>query len=147
MRKLSKSITVVLILLAILLEWIVEQKNINHSIAEKYIGQCVAIEFDGADAFQSASKTAILFKSKGFQGPIEALFIISDNEIEKLQILKSNEGLDKSALNSPKFLKSFELNVHDLPLDVDAVSGATISSQIIIDEMNRYIKEWNKKYD
>ena len=125
----------------------VDQKSVHQIIAEKHIGECEAVEFLGAEAFQSSDKTAIVFESEGFQGPIEALFVMSNNEIEKLVILKSNEGLNKSALDNDNFLKSFEQNVENLPLDVDAVSGATISSQIVIDEMNQIIKEWNKKND
>lgn len=145
--KFAQSITIILLLVAALVEWVANQKNANHILAEKHIGKCEAVQFPGADAFQSSNKTAIIFKSDGFQGPIEAMFVLSNNTIEKLVILKSNEGLDKSALNNPEFLKSFEQNAQDLPLDVDAVSGATISSQIVIDAMNRCIKEWNKKND
>jgi len=145
--KFAKSITIILLLIAALVEWVANQKNANHIIAEKHIGKCKAVQFPGADAFHSFNKTAIIFECDGFHGPIEAMFVLSNNKIEKLVILNSSEGLDKSALNNPGFLKSFEQNVRDLPLDVDAVSGATISSQIVIDEMNRYIKEWNKKND
>ncbi len=142
--KLATSISILLLLVAAIVEWGVDQKSAYQIIAEEHIGTCEATEFLGAKAFQSSNKTAIFFKCTGFQGSIEGLFVISNNEIEKLMILKSNESLDKSALNYYNFLKSFEQNIEDLPIDVDAVSGATISSQIIIDEMNQIIKEWNK---
>lgn len=145
--KLSTSITIGLLLLAVLVEGFVDQKTAGHLIAEQYIGECKAVDFSGAEAFQSTNKTAILFKSKGFQGPIEALIVISGNEVEKLEIIKSNEGLDKLALDSHDFLMSFENNTMDLPLDVNAVTGATISSQIVIDELNKTIKEWNNRND
>lgn len=145
--KSATSFTIGLLILAALVEWVVDQKNANHIIAEEYIGECIAVAFSGADAFQSSNKTAIVFKCPGFQGPIRALFIISNHEIEKLLILKSNEGLNKSALTNFEFLSSFEQNVKNLPLNIDAITGATISSQIIIDEMNRHIKEWNKNND
>ena len=143
--KIATGISISLLLLAALVEWTVDQNSASHIIAEKYIGECEAVKFPGVDAFQAADKTAIIFESEGFHGPIVALIVISNNEIEKLVILRSNGGLDRSALNDPGFLKSFQQNVEDLPLDVDAVSGATISSQIVIDEMNRIIKEWNTK--
>jgi Na+-translocating ferredoxin:NAD+ oxidoreductase RnfG subunit len=138
-------ITIALLLLATIVEGVVDQKTANQIIAEKYIGECGAVAFTGADAFQSSDQIAIIFKIPGFQGPIEAMIILSNNEIEKLLILKSNEGLDKSALDNRDFLESFEQKVKDLPLEVDAIAGATITSQIVIDEMNRIIKEWNKK--
>ena len=147
MVKLTKSGTIVLLLLAILVEWVVDQKIPRHIIAEKYIGKCKAIEFSGADAFQSDNKTAIIFSCEGFQGSIEALFVISNDKVEKLYFLKSNEGLDRSVLKNLDFLKSFERNINDVPFDVDAITGATVSSQIVIDEMNLRIKEWNKKND
>jgi Na+-translocating ferredoxin:NAD+ oxidoreductase RnfG subunit len=147
MLKITTSCTIVLLLVAVLVEWLVEQKTQHHIIAEKYIGTCVSVEFSGADAFQSTNKTAIIFKCEGFHGSIKALFIISGDKIEKLQLLKSNEGIDKSVLENRHFLKSFQRNIEDLPMDVDAITGATISSQIVIDEMNRHIKEWNKKND
>ncbi len=145
--KLATIITAAILLLAVIVEWGVAQKTQKHIIAEKYIGKCEAVNFPRENAFQSSSKTALFFKCKGFQGPIEGLYIISNNEIEQLLILKSNEGFDKLVLNNPKFLNSFKRNVLDLPFDVDAVAGATISSQIVIDEVNRQIKEWNKKDD
>ncbi len=145
--KLATGISILLLLLAAIVEWVVDQKSAHQIIAEKHIGECEAVEFPGAEAFQSSDKTAIVFKSEGFQGPIEALFVISNNEIEKLVILKSNEGLNKSVLTNPNFLKSFEQNIENLPLDVDAISGATISSQIVIDDMNQIIEDWYKNND
>ncbi len=142
--KLATCISILLLLMAATVEWAVDQKSAYHIVAEKHIGECEAVRFQGAEAFQSSDKTAIVFECQGFQGPIEALFVITNNKVDKMVILKSNEGLDKSALTSPSFLKSFQQKVEDLPLDVDAVSGATISSQIVIDEMNQIIKEWNK---
>lgn len=147
MMKLTTTITIVFLLLAVLCEWLIDQKTPYHMIAENHIGKCETIEFSGADAFQSDNKTAIIFTCKGFQGSIKALVLVSSDEIEKVHVLKSNEGLNKSVLENLNFLKSFERNIHDLPLDVDAITGATISSQIVIDEMNRHIKEWNKKND
>ena len=147
MIKLGSIITIILLLIVAIVEFGVDQKTPNHLIAEKHIGKCEAIEFLKEEVFQSSNQTTIFFKCKGVQGPIEVLFIISNNEIEKLLILKSNEGIDKLALNNTEFLKAFQQNMLDLPIDVDAVSGATISSQIIIDEMNKHVKEWNKKDD
>jgi hypothetical protein len=140
--KLGTGITIAFLLIAALVEWRLGD-SVNHFIAEKYIGECESIPFPNADAFQSSTKTVIIFNCDGSQGSIDALFILSKDEIEKLVILKSNEGLNKAALNNTTFLTSFEQDRHNLPLDVDAISGATISSQIIIDEMNQHIKEWN----
>ena len=123
LMKIATSITIILLFLAALVEGLVNQKSANHIIAEKHIGNCEVIKFQGAEAYQASNKTAILFKSEGFHGPIEALFVISNSEIEKLVILKSNEGLDKSSLNDSNYLKSFQQNVLDLPFDVDAVAG------------------------
>lgn len=147
MLKLKTSSTIVFLLLAVLVEWMIVQKTPHHIVAEKYIGTCEAIKFSGADAFQSSNKTAIIFECKGFQGSIKALVVISSDEIEKIHILKSYEGLDKSVLENSNFLKSFERDIQDIPFDVDAITGATISSQIVIDEMNLHIKEWNKMND
>jgi len=141
--KLSTSITIGLMLLAVLVELMVDQKSAGQLIAEQYIGECKSVSFSKTTAFQSSNKTAIFFKFKGFQGPVEALLVITNKKIEKLVIIKSNEGLDKSALDDPNFLKSFEQNLLDKPIIVDAVSGATISSQLIIDKINKILKEWN----
>lgn len=139
--KLISGITISLVLLAGSIEWIVDQKSAGHISAEKHIGDCRAIEFSGVEAFRSSDKTAVIFKSDGVQGPIEALFVLSNDSIELLEILRSNEGLNRSALNDPHFLRSFQKNLQDLPLKIDAVTGATISSQIVIDEINRIIKD------
>lgn len=144
MIKTATIITLVLILLAFFAELMVDQKTPHYIVAEKHIGKCEAIEFSGADAFQSNNKTAIIFACEGFQGTIETLIVISNDEVEKIIILKSNEGLNKSGLDNHIFLKAFERNIDNLPFDIDAITGATISSQIIIDEMNLHLKEWNK---
>lgn len=145
--KLSYGISIGLLLFAVILESVVDQPSAAHKIAEQYIGVCEAVEFDGASAFQSSDKTAIVFESEGFQGPIQALFIITNEEIEKLAIVRSMDGMDRSILKDPEFLTSFEQNTKELPIQVDAISGATISSQIIIDDMNRHLKKWNEKDD
>ncbi len=139
--KLATGITILLLLIAAIVEGVVDQKSPYQIIAEKHIGDCEAVEFPGAEAFQSNDTTAIVFKREGFQGSIEALLVISNRKIEKLLILKSKEGLNKSVLNNDDFLQSFEQNIEDLPIEVDAVSGATVSSQIVIDEVNLIIEE------
>ncbi len=147
MKKIATITTVIVLMMAAIVEWRIDQRDVNHILAERYIGKCEPITFPGAKAFQSSDKTAVIFTQEGFQGTIEGLFVLSNNEIEQLVILKSFEGLDNTVLSNAKFLQSFERNVMDLPLDIDAISGATISSQIVIDEMNRCLKEWNKKND
>jgi len=143
--KLVSGITISLVLLAGSIEWMVDQKSVGHISAEKHIGDCRAIEFSGAEAFRSSDKTAVIIKAEGVQGPIEALFVLSNDSIELFEILRSNEGLNRSALNDPHFLRSFQQDLKDLPLKVDAVTGATISSQMIIDELNRIIKDRYEK--
>ncbi len=140
----STIITIGLFLIAAIAESVVDGKSAHHLLAEKTIGPCNVVSFSETKAYQGSDRTAIVIECAGAQGRIEGLLILSENEIEELVILRSREGLNRSALKDPEFQRSFQQNIDELPLEVDAVSGATVSSQIVIDEVNRCVKEWKK---
>jgi hypothetical protein len=99
---------------------------------------------DAADppAFQSGSRAALFFERMGMQGRIRGVVVVEDDRVVDLLILQSREGLDHDAFDSPDFRTSFRDRPAKPPLIVDAVSGATISSQAVTDAVNVRLAQW-----
>lgn len=99
---------------------------------------------DAADApaFRAGSRAALFFERKGMQGLIRGAVVVEDDRVVDLLILQSREGLGKDVLDSPGFLALFRDRPAKPPLTVDAVSGATISSQALTDAVNARLAQW-----
>ncbi len=99
---------------------------------------------DAADppAFQAGSRAALFFERKGMQGLIRGVVVVEGDRVVDLLVLQSREGLDHDALDSSDFRTSFRDKPAKPPLIVDAVSGATISSQAVTDAVNVRLAQW-----
>ena len=95
-------------------------------------------------AFQAGSRAALFFERRGMQGLIRGVVVVEGDQVVDLLILQSREGLDHNALDSPGFRSSFRHRPAKPPLIVDAVSGATISSQAVTDAVNVRLAQWVK---
>lgn len=78
----------------------------------------------------------------GFGGEIKVRLTVKDNKLEKVEIL-SAENETKDYLESAK--KILDDAVDKQSVDVDTVSGATLSSNGIISAMKEAIKNGKKK--
>ena len=123
------------------------QSETDRELAENLLGsaevqQVQLSDADDPPAFQAGSRAALFFERMGMQGLIRGVVVIEDDRVIDLLVLQSHEGLDHDALDAPDFSASF----HDLPakppLIVDAVSGATISSQAVTDAVNARLAQW-----
>lgn len=83
-----------------------------------------------------ADRNELPFECEGAQGPIHGVIVVDGEAIEEVRILSSKEGLDRRALRDSAFLESFRGKPIAEPIAVDTISGATISSQAVIDIVN-----------
>ena len=95
-----------------------------------------------AGTYRAGSRAALFFEQRGMQGMIRGVILVEDDRVVDLRILKSREGHTKNVLHSPDFLASFRGRPAKPPLTVDAVSGATISSQAVTDAVNTRLAQW-----
>ena len=99
---------------------------------------------DAADppAFRAGLRVALFFEKEGMQGPIRGVMVLQNDRIVDLRILESREGIGADPLDTPGFLQSFFGQPAKSPLTVDGVSGATITSQAVIDAVNARLAQW-----
>ncbi len=93
-------------------------------------------------AFQYGTGAVLFFEGEGMQGLIRGVIVIDEDRVVDLRILRSDEGIEHNALDSPDFLKSYRTRPAKPPIVVDGVSGATISSQAVTDAINLRLKQW-----
>ena len=98
------------------------------------------------DGLTVVNTTTIASDVEGYNGPVPVKIFIKKNKIEKIEVLKNQEG--------PKYLAKVKkelLNVWDgLTLkqakakQVDAVTGATFTSKALIENVNRGLDYYQK---
>ena len=138
----STIITAAFFIFAFCLDIAVDQKDADHILAESLIGPAHRIDLSGTSAFHSEKQAVLYFSFQGMQGPVRGLMIVSNNQIKKITIIESREGINHVALKNRKFLDIFHQHSIDMPIEVDAISGATVSSQLLKEAINTRLKEW-----
>ena len=99
---------------------------------------------DGPPMFFADSAAVLFFEREGMQGPIHGVIVVQDGVVKKLILLDAREGHDHRVLNSTDFLNAFSDQPAKPPIIVDAISGATISSQAVSDAVNARLSQWVK---
>jgi len=143
----SNLITAILVLAAFALDLAVPPTDPDAALAAQLLTETQdeswqRIELDGLPLFRGATRDVMFFETRGKQGPIRGAVVVQGDQIERLVLLDSREGLHQRELYAPSFLASFAGQPARPPLDVDGVSGATVSSQILLDAINRRLKRW-----
>lgn len=93
-------------------------------------------------AYRVGPNAAVFFEQQGMQGLIRGVILVNGDRIVDLRILQSREGLTHDALELPGFAASLRGRRAKPPITVDAVSGATISSQAVADGINATLARW-----
>ena len=98
------------------------------------------------DGVTVVNTTTIASDVEGYNGPVPVKIYIKKNKIQKIEVLKNQEG--------PKYMNMVKkqlLNIWDgLTLkeakakQVDAVTGATFSSKALIENVNRGLDYYQK---
>ena len=139
-------LSIVLFLSAIILSFTVSPKNEEQQLAEKLLGQVVRIPIESPDAYQSGDNAILFFRYKGFQGQVHGALVVKKDHLEEVVILKGREGVNNDIFQSKGLLEDFRHHPVYTPIVVDAVSGATVTCQKLIDIVNQRLHQW-KEYD
>lgn len=137
--------TAALFAIAVALELVLPSRDRDEALAESLVGPATRIEIPpGPPAYRGVSATALFFERRGEQGPIRGVAVVEGETIRDVIVLHANEGTDRMALRRSGFAERFRGRPARPPVVVDAVSGATISSQAVIDAVNERLKAWRE---
>ena len=100
------------------------------------------IELKNGPAFRVGGRWALFFDVKGRAGPLRGVILIEEDRILGLRLLETHEGIDHHAFSDPTLTQSLADQPAKAPVEVEVVSGATVSSQLLIDAVNSSLKEW-----
>ncbi|RKZ87219.1 MAG: hypothetical protein DRR19_13910 [Candidatus Parabeggiatoa sp. nov. 1] len=114
------------------------------SLAVKHLGEEVdRIDMPGLPAFQNRDQVILFFSANGVEGLIEGAVVIKEEKIKNVLLMRSREGLDHNALDETH-LALYRERKTEFPVVVEAISGATVSSRILVNATNERIRAWRK---
>jgi hypothetical protein len=120
------------------------QADADVALAEKLLSsaEIERVSIPGPPTFRAGNRVALFFERRAMQGPIRGVVVVEDGRIADLMILRSREGINHDAFDSPEFLASFQGLPAKTPLTVQAISGASVSSQALVDAVSERLKQW-----
>ena len=111
-------------------------------LAEALIGPVERVAMPGPPAFRAGSAAVLFFGVAGVQGAVRGAVVVHGDRIEQVVLFREHEGLDHTALRQPDFAGQFRGRQAAPPIVVHTVTGATASSQRVIDAVNERLKVW-----
>lgn len=137
-------ITAVLLAIALGLTVALPPPDADRVLAEELLSvdHVEPVALGGPPAFRSEDGAVLFFEQVGVQGPIRGAIVVDADRITRLMLLQSSEGLDHTALSGGFIQESFRGQRAKPPLIIEAVSGATISSQKLTDAVSARLKLW-----
>lgn len=111
-------------------------------LAESLIGPVEAVAMTGPPAFRAGSAAVLSFDVAGVQGAVRGAVYIDGDRIEQVVLVQEREGLGRTALRRADFLGQFSGRQARSPIVVHTVTGATVSSQRVVDAVNERLKAW-----
>ncbi len=100
------------------------------------------VELESGPAFRVGARWLLFFERQGKVGPIRGAISIEDDRIRELYLFEAREGIDHSAFPNRAMARSLIDQPARAPVEVEVVSGATISSQLLIDVVNTSLEQW-----
>ncbi len=100
------------------------------------------IELDSGPAFRVGTRWLLCFDQQGHVGPIRGAILLEDDLIQEIHLFEAHEGIDHNALSDLTISRSLVGQPALAPLEFDGLSGATISSQILIDAIDDCLSQW-----
>lgn len=141
--KLDSKWTVILLVVALLLDLVWSQPEPERQLAQQLLGaDAVRLELETGPAFQLQDRWLLFFEKRGKIGPIRGAVLIEDDRIRELILIEANEGVDRSAFSDGTIANSLIEQAARAPVAAQVVTGATISSQYLIDAINECLLEW-----
>ncbi len=139
----ATAITSGMLLLAFLLQLRTTSVDPGVALAERLLGTAEALDLEGPPIFVSGDRAVIFVEWAGFEGPVRAIVRVERDLIQEVVVLHTRERVENRAL-VPVFLRAFSGQPAQSPVLVEAVTGATISSQALIDALNERLAIWKK---
>jgi len=157
----SVLVTIALFLLALALHLVSPAPAPETREAETLLGGAVErVELTGPPAFRRGDRAAVFFAVAGSQGPLRGVILLDDERqlpggspagvleaarIRDVVLLESREGVTRNALRRVRVGAAFAGWPATTPVAVTAVSGATISTQRLVDAVNERLDAWQKR--
>jgi hypothetical protein len=136
-------LTAAILVLAFLLDLSWARPDPELQLAQQWLGETAhRVELESGPAFQLGSKWLLFFNQPGKVGPIRGAVVIDDDQIKDLLIFEAYDGIERDAFAPWHIADFMDEQIARAPIEANAVSGATISSQLLMDAINRCLKEW-----
>lgn len=136
-------VTSALLVGALLLDLTWSRPDPERQLAQRLLGaDGLRTELGSGPAFRVDGRWLLFFDRPGKVGPIRGAILIDDDRIRELLLFEAREGVDHGALSDPALARSLVDQPARAPVEVDVVSGATISSQLLVDAVNACLQEW-----
>ena len=114
-------------------------------MAAQRLGDVERLELAGEVAYRGPKGALLAFTRRGVEGPLRGAVVLRGARIEEVVLLESREGLNHRALQRPGFLAAFRGLPARAPVPVDAVSGATISSHLLVEAVEERLARWGQR--
>ncbi|MEW5847419.1 MAG: FMN-binding protein [Myxococcota bacterium] len=129
---------------ALVVEWVVQPPEPERALAEQVLGPVQRLPMPGAPAFQAGNAVMLFFDETGVQGPLRGAVVVDGGSIRSVIILDARDGPDRQVIQRSGLADRFRGLPARPPVVVDAISGASASSQKVIAAVNRRLKEWQE---
>ncbi|MAF64276.1 MAG: hypothetical protein CMJ84_01275 [Planctomycetes bacterium] len=100
------------------------------------------IELECGPAFQLGARWLLFFEQRGKVAPFRGAVLIEDERIRDLLLFEAYEGVGRSAFSDRRLANSLCDQPARAPVDALVVSGATVSSQLLIDAIDDCLSLW-----
>lgn len=117
----------------------------DRALAERLIGPAEPVPGAGPPAFRAGRRAVLFFERPGVQGPVRGAVVLDGDAISEVLLLHSVEGHDGRVLQTPSFLAAFRGRPARPPCVVDSVTGASVSSRILIDAVHERLRWWSSE--
>ena len=140
----SVAATAVLLAAACALDLALPRVDAERRLAEEVLGECERVDVEGLAAYRSGDRALLFFEGRGTQGPIRGTIELEGERIREVRLHVAREGVDRTALQRANAAGSFGGRIAAPPVAIPAVTGATVSTQALVDAVNRRLKEWRE---
>ena len=136
-------VTSAVLVAALLLDLTWSRPDPERQLAQRLLGaDGQRIELDSGPAFRVGARWLLFFDRPGKVGPIRGAILVEDESIRELHLFEAHEGVDHSAFSDPTLAHSLIDQPARAPVEVAVISGATISSQLLIDAVDSCLEQW-----
>ncbi|NOX09943.1 MAG: hypothetical protein GXP22_10750 [Gammaproteobacteria bacterium] len=112
--------------------------------ANRIIGINKKVILNDKPVFYNEKFTFLPFEAIGAQGKISGYIVLQDKLVSNAKITRSREGLTFIVFNKSNVLNQLLGQSIANPIRIDAVTGASISTQVLNDSINERIQDWKK---